>query len=331
MGILDFPTSIDQNGIWNGLPAAWRYPTAAPDAAALKKQEEADFMAGINQNPFEGYGNPDAPSLLAHTRHYFPDSAPPIIGTTSGQYGGTTTPFGLGGFNLPRPQGIPSSGPFPAISAESLASASARPQRVLQPPPPPLVPHVAGSGRMPPAVEFRSDDEKPDNTIPIGNYRMPAFAGNVGEPAGADRATPAFLRPPNSGGLGSAIRGAAANIQGGPLGIIGGAIAGALGMGQGNPQEVQRGNQKAQYDALIATGLTPQKAMLAILNPEAARVIVSQALSNSARSAQAKIATNPMAPAARTIDERQSTASRGYQTPTRASGTTSGGISWRVE
>jgi hypothetical protein len=48
-------------------------------------------------------------------------------------------------------------------------------------------------------------------------------------------------------------------------------------MGQGNPQDVARQNLKAQYDALVPM-LGQQKAMLAVMNPEAGKILVAQAL-----------------------------------------------------
>lgn len=270
MGILDFLQQPDQSGLLNGLPASWQYQ-APVDPEALKKKQDADFMASISQNPYEGV----PPSFAGN----FPPSAAPVSGT----YGGAA-PFGLGGLNpsaVPAPQGVASSGVFPAIPPQPTqqpAPVQASPQVT----PPPLVPTTPPKAN--PAV---SEDDQPDSMIPIGKYQMPAFAADdetppaKGAPTDVSAAsrqpapTPSFLQPQSTGGFGSAMRGAMANMQGGPLGMIGGAIAGGMGMGQGSPQDVTKQNQKAQYDALTGSGLSPQEAMLAILNPEAGKVIIA--------------------------------------------------------
>ena len=56
-----------------------------------------------------------------------------------------------------------------------------------------------------------------------------------------------------------------------------GAVSGAAGLGQGSPQDVARQNLKAQYDALVPL-VGQQKAMLAVMNPEAGKTILAQAL-----------------------------------------------------
>lgn len=97
-------------------------------------------------------------------------------------------------------------------------------------------------------------------------------------PQGAPSASvaPSFLQSQGSGGgLGGVFRGALANANGGPLGMLFGGIAGGMGMGQGNPQDIARQNLTAQYQALLPD-LGPQKAMLAVLNPEAAKPILEQ-------------------------------------------------------
>jgi len=133
--------------------------------------------------------------------------------------------------------------------------------------------------------------------IAVGGYQMP----RVGNPdlyqpqqvdtppqaqptQGTSSAPPAvqaaFMQPPTQSGFGGAMRGALANMQGGPLGLLTGAIAGGLGMGQGNELDIARQNQQAQYQAFIGAGMTPQNAMLAVLNPEAGKTLINEALTN---------------------------------------------------
>lgn len=182
------------------------------------------------------------------------------------------------------------------------SASPAAPMPAQTPPAPPVPPSTP---QIPSAAPPKADP------MSIGNYQMPRVGaadlyqpqqvnipqnaqptqgqmpGNPQAPANLET-PPAFLQPSSPGGFGGAMRGAMANIAGGPLGLIGGAIAGGLGMGQGNPQDIARQNMKAQYDALRQTlqqsGMSPQeaasKAMLAVINPEAGKTILSEALTN---------------------------------------------------
>jgi len=133
--------------------------------------------------------------------------------------------------------------------------------------------------------------------IAVGGYQMPRMGNpdlyqpqQVNTPPqaqptqGTSSAPPAvqaaFMQPPTQSGFGGAMRGALANMQGGPLGLLTGAIAGGLGMGQGNELDIARQNQQAQYQAFIGAGMTPQNAMLAVLNPEAGKTLINEALTN---------------------------------------------------
>jgi hypothetical protein len=99
---------------------------------------------------------------------------------------------------------------------------------------------------------------------------------------------PSFLQPQHSpGGFGGAMRGIMANASGGPLGWIGGGIAGAMGMGQGTAQDQQRALLNQQYQALRPV-LGDQAAMLAVINPEAGKLLISEALSNKQKFVQLK-------------------------------------------
>src|SRR5581483_5748274 len=140
--------------------------------------------------------------------------------------------------------------------------------------------------------------------IPVGNIQMPRIGAGFQqdiepeEPAAPVAAQPGdrmlpkqtpqeqaagqlpanFFQPQTSpGGFGGALRGALANIQGGPLGLLGGAIAGGLGMGQGTPLQQQQNAAQQKYQALIAAGIPQQKALVAATDPEAAKTILTEA------------------------------------------------------
>ncbi len=74
------------------------------------------------------------------------------------------------------------------------------------------------------------------------------------------------------GGLSGAFQGLARNAHTGPIGALIGGIGGAMGM-----QSPQQQNIKAQYDALVPL-LGPNKAMLALTNPEAGKILLERAL-----------------------------------------------------
>jgi hypothetical protein len=120
-------------------------------------------------------------------------------------------------------------------------------------------------GQFPPQAPQQSSTQQPEQSLP-----------------------PALQQPTSSGGFGGAFRGMAANMQAGPLGMLMGAIGGAAGMGRGDPQDIARQNLAAQYHAvrqtLIQSGTSPQeansKAMLAVMNPEAGKTILQEALTN---------------------------------------------------
>lgn len=91
---------------------------------------------------------------------------------------------------------------------------------------------------------------------------------------------PGLPQPYHSpGGFGGAMRGAVANLSGGPLGMIAGAIGGGMGMGRGTAQDQQQNALMQQYQALVPI-LGPEKAKLAVINPEAGKILISEAISN---------------------------------------------------
>jgi len=128
------------------------------------------------------------------------------------------------------------------------------------------------------------------NPIAVGSdYQMPRIGSGFADaspsapqPAPAPMQAPQMAQPPlmqnSPGGFGGVVRGALANMQGGPLGMIGGAIAGGMGMGQGTEIDQANNAVMANYRALIAAGLPQNKAVLAAISPEAARTIVASEL-----------------------------------------------------
>ncbi len=88
---------------------------------------------------------------------------------------------------------------------------------------------------------------------------------------------PTFLQPQGNG-LGDHLTAGYQTLHGGG-GLIGGLIAGITGQrvdDQGIALQQQQQNLRAQYQALISAGLSPQKALLATVNPEYAKTIIPQ-------------------------------------------------------
>jgi len=159
---------------------------------------------------------------------------------------------------------------------------------------------------LPPAQTIAAAPQPvdPQRTMSVGGYQMPQI-GSAADYAPVQTAqaaptdvsaqsrgqagpAPAFLQPPSQGGFGGAFRGFAANAQAGPIGMLLGAIGGAAGMGRGNPQDIAQQNLTAQYhslrQALEANGDSKQqaasKAMLAVMNPDAAKTIIPELFTN---------------------------------------------------
>lgn len=132
--------------------------------------------------------------------------------------------------------------------------------------------------------------------VDVGGYQMPQF-GNAPEPDPAaipQNARPAQLLPqqqgnpqatqpsflgPQSPGLGDRLSAGLSGFAnaGGPLQALGGLVQGLQTGQSSDPRAIAQQNLKAQYDSLVPT-LGPQKAMLAVLNPEAGKILLAQAL-----------------------------------------------------
>lgn len=154
------------------------------------------------------------------------------------------------------------------------------------------------------AASFAPNQAQP---ISVGNYQMPRigsapiFAPQMASadpaaipsnaqptqgqlppaPPAPDQTLPTFLN--NQGGLGAGVRGFINNLHTGPLGALAGGLGNALGI-----QDPAQQNIRAQYDslrqALIQNGETPaaasSKAMVSVMNPEAAKTIIPELFTN---------------------------------------------------
>lgn len=125
----------------------------------------------------------------------------------------------------------------------------------------------------------------------VGGYQMPRMGNadlfqpqqvNIPQNAqpvqgqqqgGISESPPSFLNG-QRGGFSAGLRGFANNLHNGPIGAIVGGIGSALGV-----QDPAQQNLRAQYEALVPQ-LGPQKAMLAVLNPTAGKMLLEQALSS---------------------------------------------------
>src|SRR6185369_230323 len=95
-----------------------------------------------------------------------------------------------------------------------------------------------------------------------------------------DQGLPPALGGANFGGnLGAGLQ-SFVNTPGGLLQKVLGGITGGVTGQRTDPAGIQQQNLVAQYRALIAAGLTPQNAQLAVLNPEAGKTLISEALTN---------------------------------------------------
>lgn len=140
--------------------------------------------------------------------------------------------------------------------------------------------------------------------VGVGNYQMPVFGSapqqeqaaipqaaqpaqyapqQQATPAPQQQTQPSFLGP-QAPGLGDKVSAGFSGFgAGGKTGGLVGALTGALsGFSSGqssDPRVIAQQNLKAQYDSLVPT-LGPQKAMLAVLNPEAGKTLLQEALTN---------------------------------------------------
>lgn len=137
---------------------------------------------------------------------------------------------------------------------------------------------------------------QPDRMVSVGGYQMPQF-GSAPQPdpaaipanaqpaqfvsPAAQSTQPSFLGPQSPGAgdrLAAGLSGiSAGGKSGGLIGALTGGINGFTTGQSSDPRVIAQQNLKAQYESLVPT-LGPQKAMLAVLNPEAGKILLAQAL-----------------------------------------------------
>jgi hypothetical protein len=164
----------------------------------------------------------------------------------------------------------PSAG-FPALPMD--ANASATPPAAAPAPQPQNDPIAVGDYQMP---RIGSGFDLPPGQLDpsTGEHVGPApAAAPMQQPAALPAAAPAAPQPENawSNFFNKAADGLDSVAHGGTL----------LGVIRGQPTDarsVQQRQLKAQYDAYVGAGIPPQLAQLAVLNPEAGKVLIEKAL-----------------------------------------------------
>jgi hypothetical protein len=133
------------------------------------------------------------------------------------------------------------------------------------------------------------------NDANVGGYQMPRI-GSVADytPQAAPTDVSAQSRSPQlaqpqiippalgsnpSAGLGDRLMAGVQNFAnaGGPLQALAGGLSGLVSGNRTDAAGVAQQNLKAQYESLVPM-LGPQKAMLAVMNPEAGKILLAQAL-----------------------------------------------------
>lgn len=229
-----------------------------------------DLLSGGDQG-FSGFGG-----LLGG--NYYPSKLDP----DQMQYDALGNPIGPKS-NMtasPFPDAAPSQMPPPQMAAGAPIFAMPQQQapQAPQPPQPQAAAPIVPQASFAPPIGNAPMDISP----PQQDAQLPPNAQQTAGQAPAQfqqpSTQPAFLGPqnPNFGDRANAGLMNFANA-GGPLQAIAGAISG-LGTGQRtDPQGMQLQNMKAQYESLVPM-LGPQKAMLTVMNPEAGKILLEQAL-----------------------------------------------------
>jgi hypothetical protein len=167
--------------------------------------------------------------------------------------------------------GMVQPGGAPAGYQPGIPGAAAAPAQ--QPPSPQASPLAIGGYQMPRVGN-------PDLYQPQQVMTPPAAQPTQGQQAQPDQPLPPALGGANFGGnLGAGLQ-SFVNTPGGLLQKILGGVTGGITGQRSDPVGLQQQNLVAQYHALIAAGLTPQNAQLAVLNPEAGKTLINEALTN---------------------------------------------------
>ncbi len=254
MGLLDYLNQ--DSSVFGGLLGGLYYPgpLSKPEDVQQPQYDPMGNYTGITPAPASPFG-PIPQSAMPSPSSF----APPSIFATG------TAPIA----------GLPPSGGQPAQQS---------------------VPQIAASVPPQAPTDTSAQSVRPDRMVGVGDYQMPQF-GSAPQPnpaaipanaqpaqyapSAAQATQPSFLGP-QSPGIGDKL---AAGLSGFGAGGKGGGLIGALTGGingfttgqSSDPRVIAQQNLKAQYDSLVPT-LGPQKAMLAVLNPEAGKILLAQAL-----------------------------------------------------
>lgn len=196
----------------------------------------------------------------------------------------------MGNYTGVTPQSAPDPfGPVPGLAQWAQQFAPASPFTGTAPAAP--VQQFAGVPVLPQSAQppQPAPQEQPGRTMDIGGYQMPQI-GSAADytPQATDFSSqnrqqqapqapalpPAFGQPQGGDFAGNALTGLQSFLNGG--GLISSIRAASNGQ-RSDPQGVAQQNLKAQYDTLVPL-LGPQKAMLAVMNPEAGKTLLAQAL-----------------------------------------------------
>lgn len=218
------------------------------------------------QMQYDQMGNPIGATQQTENNFSFPNLPQPTAQPGPSQMSAQAPVFGFG-----------QSGFSPQQMGTAMPSQIAQPAPAPQPAAPP--------------TDMSSQNVAPTRTLDVGGYQMPQF-GNAPEQAAIPQAAqpaqyqqpgtrPAFLGPqsPDLGDkLSAGLSGfGAGGKSGGLIGALTGGISGFASGQSSDPRVIAQQNLKAQYDALLPL-VGPQKAMLAVMNPEAGKTILAQAL-----------------------------------------------------
>ncbi len=258
MGLLDSIGFGNQGGYGGLLDMLMQpSPLTQPQAAPQPQYDAMGNYTGVTpQSASDPFGPP--PQLAEWAKQFAPQSA-----------SAAPSPF---------------TGGAPAAPVQFSAGPTMQPPAPQQPAPQAAPPQMSADGgqvndasvggysmpRMGSVAEYTPDPAAiPQNAQPTQGY-LPQYNGKPQMQQQEPSTLPRFLS--NEGGLGAGLRGIVDNLHTGPIGAIAGGLGSALGM-----QNPAQQNLKAQYDALVPL-VGPQKAMLAVMNPEAGKTILAQAL-----------------------------------------------------
>jgi len=242
MGLLDAIFGDSGGGLLGGLPREWQY-----------------------QNPqSQGFGS--APG------------APIFAGQPLGQIMGSLAPLATQPAQQPTIQQqplTPTERQMMGLGSSDAGAPAAPMAAPAAPAPAPQAGPLAIGGYQMPRVG------SPDLYQPQQVMTPPQAQPTQGQQAPQmDQGLPPALGGANFGGnLGAGLQ-SFVNTPGGLLQKVLGGITGGVTGQRTDPAGIQQQNLVAQYRALISAGLTPQNAQLAVLNPEAGKTLISEALTN---------------------------------------------------